>query len=109
MEAIDKLRLYGPRFIKRPHYYTMRLLGRFVTVQRVVRRLPGRSSLAARNGTSSLFSDIDIGGAVATLQRDGIYVGLRLPQPTVDEIREYAETAMCHANTVGAGLTFLLL
>ncbi len=98
METIDKLGLYGTRLVRRPHYYLMRLFGRFVTVQRAVRRLPGRSPLAARNGTTSLFPDSDTAGAVATLQRDGIYLGMHLPQATVDEIRDYAATALCYAN-----------
>lgn len=98
MKPMDKFGLYGMRLVRRPNYYMMRFFGRFVTVQRVVRRLPGRLPLAARNGTTSLFPDIDTAGAVAALRRDGIYVGMRLPQATVDEIRQYADTAMCYAN-----------
>lgn len=100
MERIEKLRSYGERFVQRPWYYVMRLAGRFVTVQQLVRHLPSRPQTPMSIGRTSLFPDLDVEEAVATLQRDGIFVGLQLPQSSVEQIRAYADTALCYANFV---------
>ena len=98
MRAVTKLGTYPVKFVKRPRFYTMRLLGRFVTVQRLVRRLPSRTPAFPTGGGTSVFPDLNVAAAVATLQRDGLLVGLKLPAEIIDEIRAYAETATCYAN-----------
>jgi len=98
MAALEKVGQYGSRLARRPHYYAMRLFGRFVTVQRAVRHLPLSAPPAPRTASPSLFPDVDPATVVTALQRDGICVGLHLPPATVEAIRHYADTAPCYAN-----------
>lgn len=91
--------IFGPirRLLTNPRYVTMRLLGRFHFVREAVRKrgalLPPESGLE-----QSLFPSLEIDGAVANLEQDGLSQGIQLPQQALADILKLASSAPCFAN-----------
>jgi hypothetical protein len=77
----------------------MYIFGRIVALRRVLRALR-RLRRPAPPGTvkGSIFGSIAIAEIVTSLERDGLFTGIRLPQRVVDDLLEFAEQTPCYSN-----------
>ncbi|MUL35424.1 hypothetical protein [Gloeocapsopsis dulcis] len=46
----------------------------------------------------SIFENLDVENIIQSLQEDGLYLGIQLPQTIVEEILEFTEREQCYAN-----------
>lgn len=91
---------------KHPQFTLMRSLARFPIVRNVVRKARGRwqspqwSEFCALQQTrlrESMFQDQDPLRCLNALKKDGVALGLRLPDAEVEELRLFADQNLCFA------------
>lgn len=94
----------------------MRSIARFATVRHgvaVARRLTQAKQLrryleeCESRMSTTIFPDVDLRRFVTDLELDGVAMGLRLPQPIVDEIRGFSVRSPCFADR-NPGCGFML-
>jgi hypothetical protein len=71
-----------------------------------MRALRGLRYTAAGSARGSIFSSISVGETVTSLERDGLFVGIRLPRHVVDDLREFAQQTPCFGN-ISRKISFL--
>jgi hypothetical protein len=91
----------------KPRYTLMRGVARFASARALVGNFRGvvhggrlaryLAACEARMGTSA-FADLDAADFVRRLRRDGVALGLTLPQPVIDEIDAFATANPCYAD-----------
>ena len=89
--------------LKNPSWFLMRKFGRFCSIRALVKshrqRLTRGSSHDLDSGQhQSLFEGIHIDQVVQQMRRDGLYVGIHLPQAAVQELVALAMMTPCYAN-----------
>jgi hypothetical protein len=85
--------------LRRPDWLMLFLFGRFSAARSLARavaarRRPPAQTAGSRRGSS--LAAVDDAAVIASLRKDGICTGLRLPEATVAEIRAYADTHVCY-------------
>ena len=99
---IDALPSYVADARESPRWLLMFILARFVPVRRLLRRLARPPGAHTADPPSALFPALaveKIADSVASvLDADGLWVGLRLPDATVDAIRNFALRTPCYGN-----------
>ena len=73
----------------------MFLFARTLLGRRVERRLAGAPYRQPDLAPVSMFSDVDLDKAVEELIKNGVWVGLRLPDEIVEQILDFAEKTPC--------------
>lgn len=90
-----------------PGYTLMRVFARFSTLRALVPKLrtlivPKKESRKRLPQTApiaeTMFPDINIDTMVASLNKDGVAFGLKLPEKVVTAIKEYADKGSCYAD-----------
>lgn len=88
---------------KHPRWFLMRKFGRFRSIRALVKSR--RQWLSKGSGREkhfeprhSLFGGVNVDQVVQQMRRDGLYVGLHLPQAAVQELVDVAMTMPCYAN-----------
>jgi hypothetical protein len=78
----------------------MSVLGRFTIIRYAIVSLLRSSSSNQEQAISStsIFTDINISDVVNSLSRDGLYVGINLPQQTSNKLLEFALSTTCYGN-----------
>jgi hypothetical protein len=86
----------------------MFIFARIVVLRRALRALRAlRYTTASTASTAStIFGSISIADAVASLERDGLFSGFRLPRHFVDDLREFAQQTPCFGN-ISRKISFL--
>ncbi|MEL6496419.1 MAG: hypothetical protein AAFQ41_15050, partial [Cyanobacteria bacterium J06623_7] len=85
--------------ITRPQYFLVFVLARFHILRRIHRFCLDLKQKVSFQGDSAatLFKQIDPTQALATLKRDGICLGLNLPQNFLKSLQQYLATQDCYA------------
>jgi hypothetical protein len=92
---LDRIGLYLRGAVENPTWILIFTLGRFVRIRRLLRAVSRWSGHAAET-RSRLFDGVAIEATVETLEREGICLGIQLPEATVAEIRDFARTHACY-------------
>lgn len=90
--------LLGEGF-RRPAWAMLFLFGRFSAMRSLARHVASRRRPAPAlplGAPGHDLSSLPVPDLVARLRQDGLCTGLRLPEATVAEIRDYAETHICY-------------
>jgi hypothetical protein len=107
--VVDRMRARAPAYWRymreKPSWLAMFLFARTLSGRRLERWLHGAGHGRAgqrRAGaglaapiTGSILPDLDPAGVVGRLIEDGVYVGLRLPDAIVRDIRDFADSTPC--------------
>jgi len=98
---LERLPIYLADMRAHPGWTLMFVFGRFVPARRlsavVARRRLRRGATAAVDTTADALANASVASVVEALRRDGLYTGLRLPNPVVAEIRAFADSHTCYA------------
>jgi len=78
----------------------MFMFGRIMTLRRALRALRTLHSPPSGNLKGSIFGSIAIAEIVTSLERDGLFTGIRLPQHIVDDLNEFALKTPCYGNHI---------
>jgi hypothetical protein len=83
-----------------PQWLLMRKIARFKVVRDIVYFLfySNKSEQLPISISNSLFADIDINHVVSSLKKDGVCLGIDLPQDIVEEIVDFAKYTLCYNN-----------
>lgn len=84
----------------------MFIFGRIVALRRTLRALRALRYSTAGTASSTIFGSINIADAVISLERDGLFAGIRLPRHIVDDLREFAVQTPCYGN-INRKISFL--
>ncbi len=85
--------------LRRPAWLALLVFGRFSAARGLVRHLAGRVRPAIPTpveGRRENLSGLDTLQVLSRLRSDGLCTGLRLPEATIAQIRDYAETHVCY-------------
>jgi hypothetical protein len=86
-----------------PRWFLMRMLGRFERGKSLVMYLRRRRTRRHVHGNGyqrqdTIFPDVDIEHAIDCLKKDGVYLGLHLPEEVVRQIVKFAAETYCYGN-----------
>jgi hypothetical protein len=95
---VDALPSYLADARESPRWLLMFALARFVPVRRLMRRLARAPAARAPDQPSALFPALPVDAVAEQLDANGVWVGLRLPDDVVAEIRGFAERTPCYGN-----------
>ena len=93
-----KLPLYHKYSTKNPKWLLMFLLCRFQIIRSFVTFFSQPPLLNEYKRNESLFNAVDVENAVKTMNKDGCFLGIKLPKNVRQEIMTYASYATCYAN-----------
>lgn len=98
-----KLRIgdYFRHFIQNPKWLLIFTLGRFIFIRDAIAFFTGSHTIPEYQVANSIFKDItteDAEDIARSIKDDGLYLGIRLPVETVEEILSYANKEICHGN-----------
>ncbi len=101
-----KLMLYFQRILNNPKWLLMFLLARFGWVRSMATFLLSKEVTQSLKLQYSLFPELDIETVANSLKRDGLYLGIHLPNPVVQEILDFALKTDCYGGgKFGFGFT----
>ena len=83
--------------IKNPRWLLMFVLGRFNLVRALVRLFHCAPDLNRYREENSLFANLEVEQAVASLRQHGYYLGLKLPSEILQEILDLAHASKIQA------------
>ena len=89
-----------------PLWIVMFIFGRIVALRQALRALRALRYPTPGSASSTIFGSISIADTVTSLERDGLFAGIRLPRHVVDDLREFAQQTPCYGN-VSKELSFL--
>jgi hypothetical protein len=95
---IDALPSYLADAWESPRWLLMFAFARFVPVRRLLRRLARPAAARTPERPSALFPALPCGEIAERIDRDGLWIGLRLPSETVADIRDFATHTPCYGN-----------
>ncbi|NER22062.1 MAG: hypothetical protein F6J86_12705 [Symploca sp. SIO1B1] len=80
--------------------FMMRKLARIETIRNLITALSKSNKNYQKLGQDnySIFPDLNVDEAAAALRKDGYYIGLKLPQDIVQELREFAHSSTCYGD-----------
>jgi hypothetical protein len=93
-----RLPIYLTDLTDNPRWVVMFIFGRIVALRRTLRALRARRYTTDGTASSTIFGSISIAETVASLERDGLFGGLRLPRHIVDDLHEFARQTPCYGN-----------
>lgn len=87
-------------FSQYPNLFLMRKLARFELIRRVSCYFPTNMKSVTKTtlNSSSLFKELDTETIVTSLQKEGCYFGLQLPDDTLQELLDFASKNYCYVN-----------
>lgn len=87
---------YATLTIKQPKWFLMFLFGRIHAIRRLVQLLFKRPSTINLNYQKerSVLGNLETGKVVGTLKKDGLFLGMVLPEPLLQEIRCFSKDAI---------------
>ncbi len=91
-----RLPIYMANMRDNPQWLAMFTLGRFLPVRRALRRLAHES--ASHDCSHSMFAGSNMLAALAALRTEGLFTGLRMPEPVCEDILRFAQSTSCFAN-----------
>jgi hypothetical protein len=92
---------YLRHFIQNPKWLLTFAFGRFLCIRNVIAFFTRSHTIPEYQVTNSIFKDINAEDAediARLIKDDGLYLGIRLPIETVEEILSYANSEICHGN-----------
>lgn len=92
-----KLKPYCANSVNNPKWFLMFLLSRFQIVRSNI-DLFSDKVVPAQSTETSIFKDLDVKTVVQALQKDGLYLGIELPQNVIAEILAFSKREPCYAN-----------
>ncbi|MGJ3252128.1 MAG: hypothetical protein ACFE0J_13505 [Elainellaceae cyanobacterium] len=100
IEIYLRLSKYLHKMRKNPNWFLMSIVGRFNFIRFLIKKTAQPSNIQQYKSVSqsSKFSNIDTDTIAKTLKKDGLYLGIRLPDPISKEILEFAYSTPCYAN-----------
>ena len=83
-----------------PNLFLMRKLARFEFIRRVSRHFPTNIKSVTKTtlNSSPHFKELDIETIVTSLQKEGCYLGIQLPDDTIQELLDFASNNYCYLN-----------
>jgi hypothetical protein len=93
---VDPCRRLAVKFRENPRWGMMFTLGRFRVVSSAVVFFHRSQIVRPDAGVRSLFPALDVDAALASMRRDGAYVGVNLAPETVEAIGRFADTTECY-------------
>lgn len=93
--VLDKVGVYLKGAWENPNWILIFTFGRLVAVRRLLRLLSG-SPAAAAEPEPSLFPNAPITRIIEGLRADGIYLGIHLPEKSLNPIYRFAATNACY-------------
>ena len=100
VDLILRVNAYLQKGLKNPNWLLMSTLGRFTIVRNVVVRF-SRNKMSEDQTVKealSLFREVNASDVVESLERDGLYLGLQLPQDILNKIIAFALSTPCYGN-----------
>lgn len=98
LQTTSRVQDYYKRTLKNPRWLLMFLLGRFRVIRLMVAYLSKRPAIASTKVTDSIFEEINIEEAIKYLNKDGCYVGLKLPKSVLQEIIDFTQQSCCYGD-----------
>lgn len=86
------------RFVGHPGFYVMRLLGRFNAARTIAPYFYERTAVRSYENKGSVFPELDVDEAVRGLKKDGLFLGIQLPEDLLENIIDYAARADCYGD-----------
>jgi len=86
---------YWPLMREQPLWAVMFAFSRINAARGIERFISSARHKKPEKVSQTVFPELDLDGAVARLIKDGVYQGLKLPAPIIDEIVSFAETNPC--------------
>jgi len=85
---------------KNPRWFLMRKIGRFSAARSLMSLFYKRPSKSYELSTNeqTFFQDINVDAVVESLEKNGICIGINLPQNIVQEILDFAMSTTCYGN-----------
>lgn len=93
-----KLALYSMKSKKNPLWLLMFLIGRFRMSRSFVTYFSKSSEGKNYDLSLSIFPEVRVDDVIKSLQSDGIYLGLQLPEELIQELINFAMNTNCYAN-----------
>jgi hypothetical protein len=94
----ERLPIYLTDLTDNPRWIVMFIFGRIVALRRALRALRALRNPTAGTASGTVFGSISIADTVTSLERDGLFAGIRLPRHVVDDLREFAQQTSCYGN-----------
>lgn len=92
-----KVKPYYTYSVKNPKWFLMFLFSRFQIIRSHINIFYSKAALE-QYSEASIFEDLDVETVVEALQKDGLYLGIQLPQTIVKEILSFTQREQCYAN-----------
>lgn len=96
-----KISYFYKKITKNPRYLLVFLLARFRWIRWsyfVISKLIWQGNKIPIHHSESLFTHLDTSNIIKTLKKDGIFDGISLPQPILENILDYVYAHDCFAN-----------
>ena len=101
-----RLPIYLTDLTENPRWIVLFIFGRIVALRQTLRGLRALRYTPASSATSTIFGPISIAETVTSLERDGLFGGIRLPRHIVEDLREFAWQTPCYGN-ISRKISFL--
>lgn len=100
VEIYLRIKAYISKGCNNPSWLVMSILGRFTIIRYAVVSLIRRSNFRENQliNSVSVFRDINVPDVVERLNQDGLYLGINLPQQSLNKILDFALSTTCYGN-----------
>jgi hypothetical protein len=93
---------YASLALRHPSWFLMFVFSRLPAARRLHRLLKKRKRRHYQPSSEVLFPGVDVSQAAQRLERDGIYVGLQLPDAVLNDVLAFSFSTNCFGNSDGA-------
>ncbi|HHP7244372.1 MAG TPA: hypothetical protein ACFE0H_06770 [Elainellaceae cyanobacterium] len=100
IEIYLRISKYLYKMRKNPNWFLMSIAGRFNFIRFIIKKTAQQPNIQQYKSVSlpSKFSNIDTDTIAKILEKDGLYLGIRLPDRISQEILGFAYSTPCYAN-----------
>lgn len=93
-----KIPIYYKYGTQNPKLFLMLLFGRLSIVRALVKLFNRKYSLKKYENNSTIFKDIDVDKVIESLQENGYYLGIYLPEEILEEILKFSYSSEINVN-----------
>jgi len=100
IEILLRIAKYLDKMRKNPKWFLMSVAGRFTLVRSITKKMSRQANLQhlLAQSEDSNFLNLNVMHVADTLKRDGLYLGVTLPDHLLNELLDFAHSTPCYGN-----------